>query len=208
MLEIEIWSDYTCPYCYIGKTQLSQVLEEMNITDYKITHRVFLLDAGKETHPERTFLEGLHVSPTEEDSVRKKLLEINQMAEKVGLHYDMEHIPDIATEDAHRLTLWAQEKGQHIALNTRIFKAYFEECQDISNHDVLTNLAAEVGLPEDEARQLLADRNAYRNQLFEDFEEAAEREVDLVPHYTFNNKIEMMGIMTLKAIRKHIEMAL
>ena len=208
MLEIEIWSDYTCPYCYIGKTQLSQVLEEMNITDYKITHRVFLLDAGKETHPERTFLEGLHVSPTEEDSVRKKLLEINQMAEKVGLHYDMEHIPDIATEDAHRLTLWAQEKGQHIALNTRIFKAYFEECQDISNHDVLTNLAAEVGLPEDQARQLLADRNAYRDQLFEDFEEAAEREVDLVPHYTFNNKIEMMGIMTLKAIRKHIEMAL
>lgn len=208
MLEIEIWSDYTCPYCYIGKTQLSQVLEEMNITDYKITHRVFLLDAGKETHPERTFLEGLHVSPTEEDSVRKKLLEINQMAEKVGLHYDMEHIPDIATEDAHRLTLWAQEKGQHIALNTRIFKAYFEECQDISNHDVLASLAAEVGLPEDEARQLLADRNAYRDQLFEDFEEAAEREVDLVPHYTFNNKIEMMGIMTLKAIRKHIEMAL
>ena len=58
MLNIEIWSDYTCPYCYIGKVQLLQVLKEMNITDVTFTHRVFLLDAGKESHPERTFLEG------------------------------------------------------------------------------------------------------------------------------------------------------
>ena len=43
MLDIEIWSDYTCPYCYIGKKQLFQVLDEMGITDYKITHRVYLL---------------------------------------------------------------------------------------------------------------------------------------------------------------------
>ena len=47
MLDIEIWSDYTCPYCYIGKKQLFQVLDEMGISDYKVTHRVYLLDAAK-----------------------------------------------------------------------------------------------------------------------------------------------------------------
>ena len=128
MLNIEIWSDYTCPYCYIGKVQLLQVLKEMNITDVTFTHRVFLLDAGKESHPERTFLEGLHLPSEQESVMSKKLVQIEALAEKVGLRYQLAHIPDISTEAAHRLTLWAQEKGMHMALNSRIFKAYFEEC--------------------------------------------------------------------------------
>lgn len=208
MLDIEIWSDYTCPYCYIGKTQLFQVLEEMGITDYKITHRVYLLDAGKESHPERTFVEGLGLPASEQAGVLKKLQSIEDMAAKVGLHYDMAHIPDIATEDAHRLTLWAQEQGKHVTLNTLIFKAYFEDCQDISDHDLLADLAAECGLDRTEAMAVLEDEGAYRGQIFEDWEEADERDIDLVPHYTFNSKIEIMGIMTLTAIRKHIEMAI
>ena len=208
MLDIEIWSDYTCPYCYIGKKQLFQVLDEMGITDYKITHRVYLPDAGKESRPDRTLVEGLNLPASKQDEVLKKLKSIEDMAAKVGLHYDMAHIPDIATEDAHRLTLWAQEQDTHVALNNRIFKAYFEECQDISNFDLLADLAAECGLNRDDALAVLQDPGAYRGQIFEDFEEADERDIDLVPHYTFNGKIEIMGIMTLTAIRKHIEMAM
>ena len=55
---------------------------------------------------------------------------------------------------------------------------------------------------------MLEDESAYRDQIFIDWEEADERDIDLVPHYTFNGKIEIMGIMTLTAIRKHIEMAM
>lgn len=208
MLDIEIWSDYTCPYCYIGKVQLFQVLDDMGITDYHITHRVYLLDAGKESHPERTFVEGLGLPASEKEGVLKKLSSIEDMAAKVGLHYDMAHIPDVATEDAHRLTLWAQEQGKHVPLNTRIFKAYFEECRDISSHALLADLAAECGLDHDQALAVLDDPNAYRDQLFIDWEEADEREIDLVPHYTFNGKVDIMGIMTLGAIGKHIEMAI
>lgn len=208
MLNIEIWSDYTCPYCYIGKIQLLHVLEEMNITDVTFSHRVFLLDAGKESHPERTFIDGLHLPPEQEKAMSKKLLQIEELAKKVGLQYDLKNIPDISTEDAHRLTLWAQEKGMHMALNTRIFKAYFEECQDISNHYILVQLAAEVGLPENEARAVLTDSDLYMDTVFEDFEEAGELEIDLVPHFIFNNSIDISGIMTPNAIRKHIEKVL
>ena len=76
MLDIEIWSDYTCPYCYIGKKQLFQVLDEMGISDYKVTHRVYLLDAGKESHPERTFVDGLGIPESERAGVLKKLQSI------------------------------------------------------------------------------------------------------------------------------------
>ena len=208
MLNIEIWSDYTCPYCYIGKQQLFQVLKEMNITDYKITHRVYLLSPGKESRPDRTFMDGLNLADSEKDGIYQKFYQIERMAKNVGLHYDMEHIPDIATEDAHRLTLWAQEQNKHVALNSRIFKAYFEECQDISSYSILANLAEEVGLSKKDALDVLSDTNAYRDQIFEDFSAADEHDINLIPHYTFENKIDIMGIMTPGAIRKHIEMAL
>ena len=138
----------------------------------------------------------------------KKMHSIESLAEKVGLHYNMANIPDIATEDAHRLTLWAQTRGKHLALNDRIYNAYFEKAQDISNFELLADLAAECGLDRNEALAILNDPSAFRGELYEDFEEADERDIDLVPHYTFNEKIDIMGIMTLKAIQKHIEMAL
>lgn len=209
MLDIEIWSDYICPYCYIGKAQLFQVLDEMGITDYKITHRVYLLEPGKVSHPERTIADTISGGPERRAAVLKKIKSIDDMAAKVGLHYDMANNLDIATEDAHRLTLWAQAQGlDHVKLNSRIFKANFEECRDISNHALLADLAAECGIDHDQALAVLEDPKAYRDQIFIDAEEADERDIDLVPHYTFNSKIEIMGIMTLTAIRKHIEMAL
>ena len=73
---------------------------------------------------------------------------------------------------------------------------------------MLADLAAECGLDRDQAFAVLEDESAYRDQIFIDWEEADERDIDLVPHYTFNGKIEIMGIMTLTAIRKHIEMAM
>lgn len=208
MLNIDIWSDYSCPYCYIGKKQLFQVINELEITDYKINHRVYLLDPGKESHPERTFLEGLKLSAKEEEGVRAKFAQIEAMAAKVGLHYHMDKIRDVATEDAHRLTLWAQTKNKHVALNDRLYRANFEDGDDISSFEFLADCAAEVGLDRDDALAILNDADAYRDEIFEDFAEADEKDIDLVPHYTFNGRVDIMGIMTLDAIRKHIQMAL
>ena len=65
------------------------------------------------------------------------------------------------TFDAHRLLHWAEEKGLQPQLKHALFKAYFTEGQDPSNHEVLVRVAGEVGLDVAEARALLAsDRYA------------------------------------------------
>ena len=43
-MKIEIWSDFVCPFCYIGKANLLQALQELNITDAEIVWRSFELD--------------------------------------------------------------------------------------------------------------------------------------------------------------------
>lgn len=208
MLKIDIWSDYACPYCYIGKQQLFQALKELNISDYECYHHVFVLDPGKVNHPERTYLDGLNLPDEEKASVIAKFKQIEKMAADVGLHYNMLNIKDVGTEDAHRLTLWAQTQGLHMALNERLFKANFEENLDISSHSVLLDCAEFVGLDRAKAEAVLTDAKAYLDEMFADFEIADEKEIDLVPHYTFNNTIDIAGIMTVEAIKKQILQAL
>ena len=43
-MKIEIWSDFVCPFCYIGKANLLQALHELNINDAEIVWRSFELD--------------------------------------------------------------------------------------------------------------------------------------------------------------------
>ena len=65
------------------------------------------------------------------------------------------------TFDAHRLLHWAAEKGLQAPLKHALFKAYFTDGQNPGSHEVLADLAAQVGLDADEARALLAsDRYA------------------------------------------------
>lgn len=207
MLHIDIWSDYACPYCFIGKKQLYQALEELNISDYDITHHVYILEPGKTNHPERTFLDGLKLPDSELIHAKAKFKQIEEMAEKVHLHYDMTHIKDVGTIDAHRLTLWAQTKEKHMILNDLLYSAYFEKCEDISDHNLLVDYAEKAGLDKNEAYTVLSDNKAFLEDVFEDFEIAEEKEINLVPHYAFNNSIEIMGIMTIDAIKKHLLMA-
>ena len=65
------------------------------------------------------------------------------------------------TFDAHRLLHWAELQGRQPALKNALFKAYFTDGEDPSNHELLVRLAGEVGLDVAEARALLqSDRYA------------------------------------------------
>ena len=207
MFKIDIWSDYACPYCYIGKIQLKQALSEMGITDYAIHHHVYLLDPGKASHTERFLIDNFAKTPEERASVLEKFKEIEDMAAGVGLSYHMTEILDVPTEDAHRLTLWAESAfGDKVAekLNDRLYRAYFVDGDDVSSHEFLLSCAAEVGLDTEEARRVLSDQNAYRDRMIEDFALADEKEIDLVPHYVFNDTVEIMGIMNVPFIKRNI----
>ncbi|HEY4624072.1 MAG TPA: DsbA family protein, partial [Solibacillus sp.] len=44
-MKIEVWSDYVCPFCYIGKTQLEQVLEQAGYGEaIEVELKSYLLD--------------------------------------------------------------------------------------------------------------------------------------------------------------------
>lgn len=208
MLNIDIWSDYACPYCYIGKTQLMTALEELEIHDYTIRHCVFILEPGKVNRPDRTFVDGLKLSDEKAvASMQQTLQKITKMARAVGLDYNLDDMRDVGTIDAHRLTLWAGTLGRQEALSNLLFDGYLCQGLDISSPDVLVDMAVKAGLPEEGARRIVTTTDMM-DRVFDDFEEADEKEVDLVPHFIFNERYEVIGITTVENLKRSIKEAI
>lgn len=193
-MKIEIWSDYACPYCYIAKSHLKKALAELNVDDVTIRHRVFQLEPGKVNHPERTFIEGLNLDAEKLEKIKQNFAGIEALAKEAGLDYNMEGILDVGTIDAHRLTLWAEEKGAGSQLSDLIFHAYYIDNKDISDHALLLSFIDELGLNRSEAADVL-NSNAYMNRVFEDAEKADELDIDLVPHLFINDDQEIIGVI-------------
>lgn len=207
-MKIDLFSDYACPYCYIGKQHLHRAIEALELQNVEIRHRVYLLEPGKISHPERTAWEGFiaagHGSPA---AFQPTFDKITRLAKEVNLDYQIEGILDIATEDAHRLTLYAQEQGNWMPLAEKIFHAHFIENKNIADHDVLTALAVSCGFDQETVRDILAG-DQYSKQIFIDDDEVAQREIDLIPHFIVDGQYDIAGVVNTESLTTLLKKAL
>ena len=77
-------------------------------------------------------------------------------------------------------------------LTDALFKAYFEEEKDISDHEVLLEAARRAGIDEIDARMWLTDQ-AEGTEVDEQAAYARERGITGVPHFTLNDRFEISG---------------
>lgn len=204
-MKIEIYSDFACPYCYIGKRHLEQALKEMNLTEKTtVLHRAFILDPGKVSHPERTFKEGLNLQTVEEQKrIDDLFASITKLAAEIGLSYHMDGIKDIATEKAHRLTLWVQDLEPALTQQVidAIFHAHFIDNRDISDTSVLLDVIKDLPLDSQAAQGILDDPKAYLDQLFADDEKAHALDVDYIPYFVVNDDDRISGVVNTEKLK-------
>jgi predicted DsbA family dithiol-disulfide isomerase len=167
MTKIDIISDPICPWCYIGKVRLERAMEANPTHDFEVEWHPFQLNP---TMPEggmdrREYLETKFGG---QEGAIKVYSQIDQTAREMGLELDFGGIKRTPnTIDAHRLIQWAGIEGKQNAVVDRLFKAYFKEGRDISEHSVLVRIAAAAGLDADAIRALLegdADKEDIRTR--------------------------------------------
>ena len=181
-MKVEIWTDYVCPYCYVGKTMFYQALKKFEHSeDVEVIHRSFILRANAPVG------KGKPVSTPESIIERAKL---------AGLDYNKKYLSPINTMDAHRLSQYAKEVDKIDKLSEKIFKAQFIDCLDISNHDVLLKLAEEAGISREAAKKVL-ESDAYIDEVMAEHNKAEkEIDVDYVPYFLFNGERSVSGDYT------------
>lgn len=190
---IEVWSDFVCPFCYIGKRNLEQALAGFAHAErVQVIHRCYQLDPEAAPAPGADVYATLAVSKgiSVEES-RLLHAQVTERARASGLSFDFDRAVPVNTGRAHRWMVAARGTGRESALAEAIFRAYFTEGRDIGDVTELRALAEEAGwqgadLDALQARAEGEDPAALDRTVALEMEAAWRGQVRGVPHYRFS----------------------
>lgn len=206
MLKIEIWSDFVCPFCYIGTRRLQLALEKFpHRKDVDIQFKSFQLDPEAPLYKGQDYYESLAEKFGSVDRAKQMNEQVGKMAETVGLTFHFESMKPTNTYRAHRLNQLATKHGKNVGMTERIFKAHFTDCDDIADVAILRKLALNVGLPEDEVQEVLDDEKCFTNEVQQDLYEAQQFNITGVPFFIFNRKQAISGAQEVDMFLKALE---
>ncbi|MBM0236316.1 DsbA family oxidoreductase [Micromonospora sp. ATA32] len=204
-MEIEIYADVVCPWCYIGKRRLEQAVESYD-GDVTIRYRPFQLDPTPVTEP-KPLVEALAAKFGGRERADAMFAQVTQVAEGVGLRLDFDRAVAANTFDAHRLVRFATDRGRSAEMVDALYRAHFTDGVDVGSRDALVGLAAGIGLDEDETRGYL-DSDAGTEDTAAELAAAHQLGVTSVPTFVLAGKYAVTGAQepeTLLAALKEVE---
>lgn len=210
-MNITIWSDFACPYCYIGETRLMRAIDELGLNDeVRIDYRAFELDptAPKEvttTTPERFAMKYRLTL----DGAKEQIEQISTLGRELGIDFRYATTQYSNTRDAHRLMKLAEAKYDRAtvnSLNEALFAAYFTENLVLSDHKVLMVKALSVGMKEEDVKAVL-ESDMYDDEVRFDEREAAMRGVRGVPYILFNGDFAVPGALSIDSFKSALQRA-
>lgn len=200
-MDIEIWSDIACPWCYIGKRRFETALEQFeHRDDVNVTWRSFELDPGAphERTGDRAERLAQKYGMTVEQA-REAERQLTDVATGEGLDFRFDIARSGTTFDAHRLVHLAEIHNLQDAMKERLLQAYFTEGELMSDHQTLVRIALEVGLEEQEVCELLAGER-YADEVRADERTAAELGISGVPTFVVDRKLGASGAQPPEAL--------
>lgn len=193
-MQVEIWADVVCPWCYLGKARLDAALAAIEFRDdVDVVYRSFELDPQAPIDRSEPLLGHLSakygVDPAQAQQMQDK---VSALAAHEGLHYRLDLARTARTFDAHRLLHLAGDLGTQDTLAERLFAAYFTEGARINEAPVLQLLAEEAGLPTDRAREVLGS-DAYTDAVRADEATASALGITGVPFFVVDRRLAASG---------------
>jgi predicted DsbA family dithiol-disulfide isomerase len=205
-MQVEIWSDVACPWCYVGKARFEEALRRFEHRDeVTVTWRSFELDPGAPLEREGSYPERLarkYGVSVEQAQQMNDHMTANAAGE--GLVVDFARIRAGSTFDAHRVTHLAATHGLQREMVARLFQAYFAEGELLSDPDTLTRLAGEVGVPQDEAAEV-ARTERFAEEVRMDEALAASAGIQAVPCFVIDRAIGASGAQDPAELLKFLE---
>ena len=192
-MKVDVYSDVACPWCYIGQARFERALAEFGGAEHvEVRYHPYQLDprAPMDAEPMYDYL-----ARRFGDRSRAMALHVIGVARGEGLEMDYDRGLTVNTLNAHRLLLLAdREHGAAMqrALMRRLFDAHFAEGKDVGDPRVLAELAGDVGMDPDDARNYLESGEGV-GEVRGEIASAQRLGVDAVPTYVFDDKYVIEG---------------
>lgn len=193
-MDVEIWSDVACPWCYVGKRRLESALARFeHAEEVRVIWRSFELDptAPRERDGDLAARLADKYGMTLEQA-RASQRELTEVAAGEGLDFRFDIARSGLTFDAHRVIHLAADHGLQDAMKERLMRAYFGEGELVGDPEALVRLATEVGLPEAEVRATVTG-DRYADAVREDEQDAQRLGISAVPTFVINRALGASG---------------
>ena len=197
-MDIQVWSDVVCPWCYIGKHRLEQALAGFP-GDVTVTYRAYQLDPSPVPRPVRT-VDALAAKFGGPKRAAKMFARVRSIAAGDGLTLDLDRAILANTFDAHRLIAWATGHGRQAVMLDALQVAHFADGVDLGSRPALARVAGAVGLDEAAARACL-ESSAGAEQVHADIAQAHQLGITNVPTFVIDGKYAVQGAQEAAMLR-------
>ena len=214
---IFVWSDIACPWCFVGKAHLETAMQHVVLADpdvqFEVRWKAFELDPRPREPSPLSYAERL--AAKYQRSVEQAQQMIDTMTNGIadaGGHADFSKIIAANTFDAHRLIQWAGEldrKGDTVNAQHRLtdafMRGYLGEGLDLSRHEDMLKVVADLGLGRSAAADVLTSQR-FADVVRADEQEAEQHNIRGVPFFVIGN-IGLSGAQPAEALIDAIRQA-
>jgi predicted DsbA family dithiol-disulfide isomerase len=189
-VDIQVWSDVVCPWCYIGKKRLEKAVAEFP-GEVTVTFRAYQLDASHPATPMRT-KDAIAAKFGGPERAEQMFAHVTAVAAGDGLHLDFDRAIAANTFDAHRLIAWAAGQGLQAEMLDALQQAHFVQGSDLGSRPALAKVAGSIGLDPSAALAYL-ESPAGTEAVNTDLREAGELGITSVPTFVIDGKYAIQG---------------
>ncbi len=213
-MQVEIWSDVVCPWCYIGKRR---VAEHRDVSSVDVVYRPYQLDPTARPGMSEPVVDTYARKFGGPERAAEILDRVTSLAAADGIDFEMQIALRANTLLAHRLLWFAEQHdraesvagtsgldGLQSALEERLLQAYFTEGLDIGDPGVLTECAVHVGFDRNEVSSFLAGDVGHA-EVMEDLATAAANGITAVPTFVFNGQFALPGAQDVALFERVLE---
>jgi predicted DsbA family dithiol-disulfide isomerase len=200
--EITVYSDYVCPFCYLGRSVLSQYRDQRK-EPLTVEWHPFDLRSGKR-RPDGSI--NTDIDDGKDEKYYSQAREnVRSLQEKYDVEMAQEIRRDIDSWNAQQASLYVREKHPEKweAFDDEIFEALWTDSRDIGDPDVLAELASDVGLRPEEIRDALED-DEWETRLESAHQEASRIGITGVPTFVYDGQAAR-GAVPPEHLRRLVE---
>ena len=207
-MQVDIWSDIVCPWCYVGKRRFESALAAVDsAAEITVVHRSFQLDPtaprGQTIDRRQMLMRKYGWSDAQADEMDARM---TQIAAIEGLEYHLAGGATGNTIDAHQIVHLAKAMGRQDQAIERLYRAHFTDRRSIFEHGSLAELAGDAGLDPEEARRVLRD-DAYAPAVAADVAEARRLGISGVPFFVLDGRFGVSGAQPVETFLAAFERA-
>jgi predicted DsbA family dithiol-disulfide isomerase len=208
LVRIEIWSDVVCPWCYIGKRRFETALANIARTGIsepiEVTYRSYQLDPNAPVTGTIPVVDAYAKKFGGRERAEQILSHLTSVAAGDGLEFNMDTALRANTILSHRVLHWALATygtSTQAKVKESFLEAYFTLGINIGNVDELIKICSSLDLDTDALSEWL-DQGHGVQEVHEDFEGAAMREITAVPTYVINDQFMIPGAQDVELFER------